>query len=126
MAMTRITATLLSLFILLVPMPASAQMSPEAREHTEWIAESLREMNTIEVGMTRGELLRIFMTEGGLSTGLMRTYVNRRCHYIKVDVEFEPVGRPAHDAEGRVTLVESDEDLITQLSKPYLAWIVAD
>ena len=45
---------------------------------------------------------------------------------MKVDVEFEPVGRPAHDAEGRVTLVESDEDLITQLSKPYLAWIVAD
>ena len=126
MAMTRITATLLSLFILLIPMPASAQMSPEAGEHTEWIAESLREMNTIEVGMTRGELLRIFMTEGGLSTGLMRTYVYRRCPYIKVDVEFEPVGRLAHDAEGRVTLVESDEDLITQLSEPYLAWIVAD
>ena len=43
MAITRITATLLSLFILLIPMPASAQMSPVAREHTEWIAESLRE-----------------------------------------------------------------------------------
>jgi hypothetical protein len=83
-------------------------------------------MNTIEVGMTRGELLRIFMTEGGLSTGLMRTYVYRRCPYMKVNVEFEPVGRPARDAEGRVTLVESDEDLITQLSEPYLAWIVAD
>jgi hypothetical protein len=126
MAMTRITATLLSLFILLIPMPASAQNSPEAREHTEWIAESLREMNAIEVGMTRGELLRVFTTEGGLSTGLVRTYVYRGCPYMKVDVEFEPVGRSAHDAEGRDTLVESEEDLITQLSKPYLAWMVAD
>ena len=124
--MTRMTATLLSLFILLIPLSASSQMSRETREHTEWIAERLREMNTIEVGMTRGELLSIFMTEGGLSTRLMRTYVNRRCPYMKVDVEFEPVGRPAYDAEGRVTLVESDEDLITQLSEPYLAWIVAD
>jgi hypothetical protein len=124
--MTRTTATLLSLFILLMPMPASAQMSPEAREHTEWIAESLREMHTIEVGMTRGELLRVFMTEGGLSTGLERTYVYRKCPYMKVDVVFEPVGRHARDAEGRVTLVESDEDLITHFSKPYLAWTVAD
>ena len=124
--MTRFTAILLSSFIFLTTLPGSARVSREVREYTEWIAESLREMNTIEVGMTRGELLRIFMTEGGLSTGLMRTYVYRRCPYMKVDVEFEPVGRPAHDAEGRVTLVESDEDLITQLSEPYLAWIVAD
>ncbi len=126
MAMTRITAILLSSFIFVITMPASAQVSPEAREHTEWIAEGLREMNTIEVGMTRAELLHVFITEGGLSTGLMRTYVYRKCPYIKVDVEFEPVGRPAHDAEGRVTLVESDEDLITQMSKPYLAWVVVD
>ena len=60
-------------------------------------------------GMTRADLLKVFTTEGGLSTGLNRTYVYRECQYIKVDVDFEPVGRPARDAEGRVTLVEANE-----------------
>ena len=126
MAMTRFTAFFLASFIFLNTTPASTQESPVAQEHTEWVAESLREINTVKVGMTRAELLPVFTTEGGLSTGLMRTYVYRKCPYIKVDIQFDPVGRPAHDVEGRVTLVESDQDLISQMSKPYLAWSVGD
>ena len=45
-------------------------------------------------------LLNVFTTEEGLSTGLNRTYVYRECPYIRVNLEFEPVGRPARDAEG--------------------------
>jgi hypothetical protein len=86
----------------------------------------LREMSTINVGMTRRELGVLFTTEGGLSTGLRRTYVYRQCPYIKVDVEFEPVGRPARDPDGRVTLREADEDIIARMSRPYLAWSVLD
>jgi len=83
-------------------------------------------MQKIKVGMTRADLLKVFTTEGGLSTGLNRTYVYRECPYIKVDVEFEPVGRPARDTDGRVTLVEANEDVIKNISKPYLAWMVTD
>jgi hypothetical protein len=83
-------------------------------------------MQKIKVGMTRADLLKVFTTEGGLSSGLNRTYVYRECPYIKVDVEFEPVGRPARDTDGRVTLVEANEDVIKKISKPYLEWSVSD
>jgi hypothetical protein len=67
-------------------------------------------MQKIKVGMTRADLLKVFTTEGGLSTSLNRTFVYRDCSYIKVDVEFEAVGRPARDADGRVNPIEANED----------------
>jgi hypothetical protein len=104
----------------------SAQSSQRSQEQTEWIANSLKKMQEVEIGMTRADLLKVFTTEGGLSTGLNRTYVYRECPYIKVDVEFQPVGRPARDAEGRVTLIEANEDVIKKISKPYLEWSTLD
>ena len=90
------------------------------QEHRAWVAQALMKMETIHPGMTRKDLLEVFTTEGGLSTGLQRTYVSRECPYFKIDVEFEAVGRPNRDKEGRVTLVEDDRDLIVKLSRPYL------
>jgi hypothetical protein len=104
----------------------ASQIPRRSQEQTEWVAQSLKEIKTIKVGMTRADLLKVFTTEGGLSTGLNRTYVFRGCHLIKVDVEFDPVGRSARDLEGRVTLVEADEDVIKRISKPYLDWSVVD
>ena len=102
------------------------QSSRRSQGHMEWVAESLKEMQQIKVGMARADLLRVFTTEGGLSTGLNRTYVYRGCPYMKVDVEFEPVGRPARDGEGRVTPEEAGEDVVKKISKPYLDWSVLD
>ena len=73
-------------------------------EHTQWVASVLRWTYDIRPGMTRNDMLRVFTTEGGLSTGTRRTYVLKGCPYIKVDVEFKAVGRPERDNEGRVTL----------------------
>jgi hypothetical protein len=116
-----------SLFVLLLTVSIlPAESARKSEEQTEWIAHSLKEMQKIRVGMTRADLLKVFTTEGGLSTGLNRTYVYRGCPYIKVDVEFEPVGRPARDREGRVTLIEANEDVIKKISKPYLEWGVID
>lgn len=97
-----------------------------SEQPSQLIEVSLKEIQKIKVGMTRADLLKVFTTEGGLSTGLNRTYVYRECSYIKVDVEFEPVGRPARDADWRVTLVEANEDVIKKISKPYLEWMVLD
>jgi len=77
-------------------------------------------MQTIKTGMTRKELLTVFTTEGGLATPLEQTYVSQECPYFKVHVEFQAVGRPSRDEEGRVTLVEDDDDVIVKLSVPYL------
>ena len=126
--MSKFTSMIIaSLFVLLLTISILSAQSPQkSQSHTEWMANSLKEMQKIKVGMTREDLLKVFTTEGGLSTGLNRTYVYRDCAYIKVDVEFEPVGRPARDADGRVTLVEANEDVIKNISRPYLAWMVTD
>ncbi|MCI0377767.1 MAG: hypothetical protein L0215_09185 [Gemmataceae bacterium] len=95
--------------------PAEAE-SP----HTEWLAKSLREMQTIRPGMTRAELLKVFQEQGGLSTRTQRTYAYRGSPYIHVDVTFEAVGAPQDK------LTESAHDKITKITKPYLEWTFSD
>ena len=98
----------------------------ESVDYPEWVGRSLGEMETIKVGSTRRDLLAVFTTEGGLSTDLRRTYVYRECSMFKVNVEFQAVGRPARDTEGRVTLIESPDDVITRISRPYIARPISD
>jgi hypothetical protein len=53
-------------------------------QHTRWVSKSLREIQTIKIGMTRGQLTKAFTTEGGLSSrtwpGLLIEFscINRR------------------------------------------------
>lgn len=110
------------------PRPASARpgQAPSSLDHVSWVAEALKRIATIKPGMTREDLLKVFTTEGGLSTGLRRTFVSRDCPYFKIDVQFEAVGRPARDASGRVTLEEDSQDVITQISRPYLQFTIVD
>jgi len=75
--------------------------------HTQWVSSVLAWIGTIKPGMTRSDLLRVFTTEGGLSTRTHRTYVLKQCPTIKVDVEFS------------ISANEAD-DKISQISKPYL------
>ena len=96
------------------------------RAHIAWVSEVLKRMEMLHPGMTRKDLFTAFTTEGGLSTGLRRTFVSRDCPYFKVDVEFQAVGRADRDADGRVTLVESDEDIILKISTPYLHASIVD
>jgi hypothetical protein len=95
-------------------------------DHVAWVTDVLKRMQTIKVAMTRTELLSVFTTEGGLSTPLRRTFVSRDCPYFKVDVEFEAVGRPSRDSDGRVTMVEGNQDRIVKISRPYLQFGVVD
>jgi hypothetical protein len=97
-----------------------------SQAHVAWVAEVLERMQTIKPGMTRKALLTVFTTEGGLSTGLQRTFVSRDCPYFKIDAEFQAVGRPARDENGRVTLLEGNEDIIRKVSTPYLQFSVMD
>lgn len=82
--------------------------------HSEWVAQTLAAIQTIKVGMTRKDLLKLFTVEGGISTRNSRTFVFRECSYIKVDVGFEPMG------------ATEDQYKIIRISKPYLAQSVID
>jgi hypothetical protein len=97
-----------------------APVRVQSESHIDWVTEVLIRMQTVKLGMTRNELLKIFTTEGGISTGLRRTFVSRDCPFFKVDVEFRAVGRPSRDQDRRVTLQEDGRDVIVKISKPYL------
>jgi len=105
------------------------QVAPQescAQKNEDWVRDVLAKMKTIRPGMTRAELLKLFRTEGGFSNALRRRFVNRDCAYFKVDVEFEAVGRPGHDSDGRVTVEEDPRDIIVKISQPYLQFSIAD
>ena len=97
-----------------------------SQDHVTWVAQALKRIQTIKPGMTREALLKVFSTEGGISTGLQRTFVSRDCPYFKVDVEFKAVGRPNRDRDGRVTLVDGGQDIIVRISQPYLQFSILD
>ena len=94
--------------------------APEASDLTEQISAILTECQKIKPGMTRAELLKVFTTEGGISTAMHRAFVYRGCPYIKVDVDFTLSGPEQNVLEERPT------DTINKISKPYLEWSIVD
>ena len=98
----------------------SAQAPKKTAEHSAWVARSLSEIQTIKVGMTRKDLLKLFTVEGGFSSMAPRKFVFRDCPYIKVDVEFQSVAAPGEQPK------EYPDDKIIRISKPYLEQVVLD
>src|SRR5271167_4411736 len=81
-----------------IPHCSAQDNDPVAEAHIDWVSRILERMQTIQAGMTRQELLKVFTTEGGLSTTEQRTHVSRDCRLFKVDVTFRPVS-PTYDPE---------------------------
>jgi len=90
------------------------------QEHTKWIDSVLRSILTIKPGATRKDLLRVFTEEGGVFSRTHRKYVYKECPYIKVDVEFDPVGNEDKRIEGM------PEDRVASISRPYLEYSIFD
>jgi hypothetical protein len=99
--------------------PRADTQGPYDSDHAKWVADSLKEMQTIKPGMTRAQLLQIFTTEGGVSSRTQHHYVYRKCGLMKVEVTFSPVGSPQR-------LDEDPRDKIKTISKPYLEFYIAD
>jgi hypothetical protein len=88
-----------------------------AGEHEAWISRATTEIQTIKVGMTREDFLKVFTRAGGFATTrrLAGTYQYKESPYIKVDVEFSEAPGAHNDT------AESPKDIIQSISKPYLA-----
>jgi hypothetical protein len=85
----------------------------------------LKDVSSIQAGMTRAELLRVFTTEGGLSTRDAQQYVYRRCPYIKIIVRFRQPADAGPDWSGAPD-EEWTGDIIESISKPFLEYSVTD
>jgi hypothetical protein len=60
------------------------------KDLTKQIANILTECEKIKPGMTRADLLKVFTTEGGLSTATHRTFVCRSCPKNQIRNLFKP------------------------------------
>lgn len=86
---------------------------PAAQDHTAWISGILRTIQTVRPGMTRRDVERLFIPDGGLSSGAPSIYVFRECLFIKVQVDFRPTLKNG-------VWGGSADDVIVKISRPYL------
>jgi len=107
---------MLVLLGLLVWTTADAQTCTSA-EHDRWVGKALKDMQAIRVGMTRQDVLTVFTQPGGFfySSRAKGTYAYKKSPYIRIDVEFSPAAGTDASAP------ENPKDVITAISKPYLA-----
>jgi len=92
--------------------------------HQQWLEARYKEAISIQPGMTRTDLMKLFFEEGGFQGGRLHTnagrYVLKNCYFIHVDVTFDrPSGGPAGN------LPDGDVKIVV-VSKPYLARLVLD
>jgi hypothetical protein len=123
----RIVSLLLATFVWIGVAAGQNQVKPLAVDPalTRSVDQVLKDVSSIQSGMTRAELLRVFTTEGGLSTRDEQRYVYRRCPLIKVMVSFR---RPADadDDWGGAPEEERAGDIIQSISKPFLEYSITD
>jgi hypothetical protein len=91
-----------------------------AAERAKWNSKLLRQIGKFKPGMRREDLLKVFTTEGGLSTRTQRTYVSIECPYIKVTVHFKASSNESTEIQ------DHPDDIIGSISQPHLQWRVVD
>jgi hypothetical protein len=101
------------LCVMLWALPDARPQAPSPQDHVQWVEASLREMDAITVGMTRGDVEKVFVAAGGISTASQKTYTFRSCPYFHIDVEFAT--GPANAADS------GPNDKVVKMSRPYLA-----
>ncbi len=84
--------------------------------HDKWLQERYFEATSIEAGMTRADLMKIFRTDGGFQSFLPTTYVLKSSSMIKVDVEFDV----PESSKGRI--VPEDKRYLTEISADDMDW----
>jgi hypothetical protein len=112
--------------LILASPTTQADQKVSSQDHIAWVAQALRRMRTIQPGMRRSDLLKVFTIEGGLSARSQRTYVSRDCPYFKVDFDFKPVGPADGGVGSEMTHLEGSRDIIVKMSRPYLQFAISD
>ena len=89
----------------------AAQTQP--RSPCAVVAEALTAKDNIKPGMTRSEVEKYFVLDGGMQFAEKTRYVYRNCDYLQVEVEFnlKPSGKD----------LRSPNDVVTAASKLFVA-----
>jgi len=90
------------------------------RARQQWLEEKYTEARSIKPGMSRADLLKLFMEDGGLQSIPATRYVLKGCHLIQIEVKFDT-------KYGVNYKPVPDENLkIVEVSKPYLERMATD
>lgn len=83
-------------------------------DRVQWLAQSMEEAQTIKVGMSKAELMKIFEPDGGLQPGgWSGRFSLRSCPFIMINVQFRP-------PDSSNPAPPDDKMLIAKVSEPYL------
>jgi hypothetical protein len=94
--------------------PAQKVFTEEEGKHYAWLRDRVTEAYSVQAGMSRADLLRVFEPDGGLQRIPPRRYILRECDLIKVDVQFAfPEGISSSNPP------PDNELVISSISKPY-------
>jgi hypothetical protein len=78
-----------------------------------WLDERLKEAESIRVGNTYADVVKVFRRDGGLSSVTKHRFVLILCPFLKIDIEFE-------DTSGvKVRYPVPDTARVARVSKPY-------
>ena len=118
-------AAALTLFALI----SVAQTPQEAKQQSTcdqctFLQDALKSVAKIKVGETRLAIETDFEMEGGMQVASTTRYWYKKCRYIKIDVSFDEkyIDRDYVSKTGNF----SPNDVISKISKPYIAYPVMD
>lgn len=86
----------------------------------DWLEKRLKEAESIRVGSSYADVVKVFRGDGGLSTATKHRFVLILCPYLKVDIEFED--KPGTKARHPVPATAR----VVSVSKPYFEREFAD
>ncbi len=86
----------------------------------KWLEARLKEVDSVKIGSTYAEVVKVFHRDGGLSSAKKHRFVLILCPFLKIDVEFEdkPGVKVGHPVPVTATVVS--------VSKPYFEREFAD
>jgi len=107
----------------IAPALSTAQrvLTQEEGKHYAWLGDRLTEAYSVQAGMSRADLLKVFEPDGGMQRIPPGRYILRNCDMIKVDVQFA-----LPEGISRSNLPPNDKLAISSISKPYLERPIMD
>ena len=94
----------------------------EQQARIRWVGECLRDFNTLKPGMTRAEVEKVFPRHTMDEHSVPSRIIHPDCPLFMIDVYFDIKGNP--EDQNRAT--PRPEDLLINISKPYIAYPIND
>jgi hypothetical protein len=88
----------------------------ESAIHNKFVEKCLRDFESIKLGMTRSEIEKKFLKDGGLQSVSPVRYAHPICSYFKIDIEFDFQSNASD--QGRAIVGKRDK--VIKVSRPYI------